>query len=107
MAAKKTATKKTTGASATKRATAPAAQSKPTATKAAAKKPVKLSDAQQKMLSQIDSKGDAGYVPANKTELRTIEKLREHKLVKRGSKDKESGNYSYMTSATGKKFLAQ
>ena len=131
MAAKKTATKKTTtgsGKSATASATtttrkvvttkatkSPAAEStakttpkaatKP-APKVAAKKPLKLSDAQEKILRQIDLAGETGYAPANKTELRSIEKLREVKLVKRGAKDKATGNTPYMTSAAGKKHLA-
>ena len=101
MAAKKTATKKVTGGATTKAAApkatkSPAAESsaktKPAA-KAPAKKPLKLSEAQDKALKQIDSAGEAGYTPTQKTELRSIEKLRELKLIKRGSKDKTSGAF--------------
>ena len=127
MAAKKTATKTATkktaatpakkaaapkaakapAASSTAAATTPAAKTKPSAAKPAAKKPVKLSDAQSKALKQIDTAGETGYTPTQKTELRSIEKLRELKLVKRGAKDKATGQYPYMTTAAGKKHLAQ
>lgn len=134
MAAKKTATKKKTTAApakpkadATRPATArkaaapkasktPAKASAPAASatasktkpapKAAAKKPLKLTDAQEKILRQIDTAGEAGYIPAQKTELRSIDKLRELKLVKKGAKDKESGNTPVLTTAAGKKHLA-
>ncbi len=66
-----------------------------------------MSDAQVRMLEQIESTTDKGYLAANKNEARTIEKLQEYKLVKRGSKDKESGVYFVLTSAAGKKFLAE
>ena len=114
MAAKKTATKTANGGVATKAAAgksskSPAADStaktKPTAKAATAKKPLKLSEAQGKALKQIDSSGESGYVPTHKLELRSIEKLRELKLVKRGAKDKVSGAYPYMTTAAGKKHL--
>ena len=115
MAAKKTATKKAAGGVATK-AKAPkaskspsaelSAKTKPTASKAPAKTPLKLSEAQAKALRQIDSSGESGYVPTQKLELRSIEKLRELKLVKRGAKDKASGAYPYMPTAAGKKHLA-
>lgn len=126
MAAKKSATKKkattagtstevssrtsaTRKASAPKAAKAPAAETstktKPVA-KTAAKKPLKLSDAQEKFLVQIESGGDSGYTPSNKTELRSIEKLREVKLVKRGAKDKATGNTPYVITAAGKKHLS-
>lgn len=126
MAAKKTATKKkpttagtttkvSSGSSATKKASAPKVTKSPAAEtstktkpapKTAAKKPLKLSDAQEKFLVQIESGGEAGYTPANKTELRSMEKLRELKLVKRGAKDKATGNTPYLITATGKKHLA-
>lgn len=119
MAAKKTATKKPTAktttarkattAKATKPAKAPAAESaaktKPAA-KAPAKKPLKLSDAQEKILKQIESAGEGGYTPSQKTELRSIDKLRELKLVKAGAKNKETGTVPFMTTAAGKKHLA-
>ncbi|WP_158633344.1 hypothetical protein [Tautonia sociabilis] len=122
MAAKKTATKKTATTNSAKASTTPkrkaaapkaantpasdsSTKTKPAA-KAPAKKPLKLSDAQEKILGLIDAAGDTGYTPAQKTELRSIEKLRELKLVKRGAKDKASGSYPYMTTAAGKKHLA-
>jgi hypothetical protein len=82
-----------------------AAKTKP-APKTATKKPLKLTDAQEKILRQIDSVGETGYVPAQKTELRSIDKLRELKLVKKGAKDKETGNIPFLTTAAGKKHLA-
>jgi histone H1/5 len=115
MAAKKTATKKTSTKSparkpaAAKTAKSPAAEpatkTKPAA-KAPAKKPLKLSDAQGKILRQIEQAGDGGYTPAQKAELRSIEKLRELKLVKAGAKDKTTGTVPYLTTAAGKKHLA-
>jgi len=121
MAAKKTATKKTAGT--TRKTSSTASKSKKTTTartsasktspatatkaKAAPKKPaVKLSSAQEAMLKKIDETAEPGYVPAQKVELRTIEKLREHKLVKRGAKDKESGFNYYMATVAGKKLLS-
>lgn len=74
--------------------------------KAPAKKALKLSDAQEKILRLIDSSGDSGYSPAQKIELRTIEKLRELKLVKKGAKDKVTGNTPYHATAAGKKHIA-
>ncbi|QDV37229.1 hypothetical protein [Tautonia plasticadhaerens] len=116
MAAKKTATKKPTAKKTTARKAptvkatkAPAAESaaktKPAA-KAPAKKPLKLSEAQEKILNQIESAGEGGYTPSQKTELRSIEKLRELKLVKAGAKNKETGVVPFMTTAAGKKHLA-
>ncbi|WP_182830406.1 hypothetical protein [Tautonia rosea] len=127
MAAKKTATKKKTTASSTKskapaaakkaaapkapkppaKTTAPAtsAKTKPAA-KAVAKKPLKLTEAQEKILRLIDAAGETGYLPAQKSELRSIDKLKELKLVKRGAKDKETGNTPFLTTGAGKKHLA-
>jgi hypothetical protein len=117
MAAKKTATKKTSTSTKTtarkpaaaKPAKSPAAEAatktKPTA-KAPAKKPLKLSEAQGKILRQIEQAGEGGYTPAQKAELRSIEKLRELKLVKAGAKDKATGAVPFLTTAAGKKHLA-
>ncbi|WP_152052182.1 hypothetical protein [Tautonia marina] len=66
---------------------------------------MKLTDAQEKILRQIEAAGEPGYTPAQKTELRSIDKLRELKLVKRGAKDKETGNTPFLTTAAGKKHL--
>src|SRR5207237_991261 len=45
-----------------------------------------------------------GYL-GDKKEARSIEALRERKLVKRGTKDKTTGNYSHSLSGTGKKHM--
>ncbi|MEW4567217.1 hypothetical protein AB1L88_05055 [Tautonia sp. JC769] len=103
--ASKTSTKATAAAPSATSTKATPAKSKP-ASKPATKKPLKLTDAQEKILRQIDSVGDAGYVPAQKTELRSIDKLRELKLVKKGAKDKETGAIPFLTTAAGKKHLA-
>lgn len=96
---------KTPAKAASPSASASSAKTKP-APKAAAKKPLKLTDAQEKILRQIEAAGEPGYNPAQKTELRSIDKLRELKLIKRGPKDKETGNTPFLTTAAGKKHLA-
>ncbi len=74
--------------------------------KAAAKKgpeaPVKLSASQGELLKKIGG-SEAGYLAAKKAEQRTIDALLERKLIKKGAKDKASGNVNYMISNAGKK----
>ena len=114
-----TSTKAGAKASAAKQETAPqqtkSANSKtePGAAKAAPKQaaakkadaPAKLSAAQSELLKKIGGAPEPGYLSEKKAELRTIEVLQEKKLIKRGSKDKTSGNYRYLISSAGKKHL--
>ena len=73
--------------------------------KKAAPAPVKLSPTQSELLKAIGGSGETGYTSQKKNEQRTIDALRERKLIKRGAKNKESGDFSYQVSAAGKKFL--
>ena len=57
------------------------------------------------MLSRIGGTGEPGYLSTKKVEARTIDALRERKLIKRGAKDKASGNFHYAISNAGKKHL--
>jgi hypothetical protein len=82
-----------------------APQAKPAAAKKAAA-PAKLSGAQSELLSKIGAADAAGYLGTKKAEQRTIEALAARKLVKKGAKDKASGNYRYLISSAGKKHLA-
>jgi hypothetical protein len=131
MAAKKSAPKKAEKAETTEKKAAPAkaapkaakpaakkaaaepvaAKTKPVAAAAApkapkapaAKKPViKLTDKQKETLKKINDSGETGYAAA-KAELRSIESLREKKLVKRVKVDKETGSATYLTTVAGKK----
>lgn len=114
MAAKKTAPKKSEATEkktaakapktvASKTAEATAAKTKPAAKPAAPKKPaLKLTDKMKETLKKIHDAGEAGY-NAVKAELRSIESLREKKLVKRLKVDKETGGATYTTTVAGKK----
>jgi len=93
---------------------APALAKPETADKAAAPKkaapkkaapPVTLAKTHAELLQKIGDAGDAGFLTSKKVELRTIEALRERKLVKRGLKDKASGHYHVTVSNAGKKHL--
>ena len=87
-------------------AAAPVAEAKASAPKAAAKKgaeaPVKLTPTQGELLKKIGG-SEAGYLAEKKAEQRTIDALLERKLIKKGAKDKASGNVNYMISSAGKK----
>ncbi len=67
--------------------------------------PAKLSAAQSELLKKIGGVPEPGYLSEKKAEQRTIEALQEKKLIKRGAKDKTSGNYRYLISSAGKKYL--
>ncbi len=87
-------------------AAGPPADAKANAPKAAAKKgaeaPVKLTATQGELLKKIGG-SEAGYLAGKKAEQRTIDALLERKLIKKGAKDKASGNVNYMISSAGKK----
>ena len=130
MAVKKTATKSSAAKAAPKKAApkkaaapkaaAPAAKAAPkkaaapkaTAAKTAAPKkaaankaaPVKLTDTQKDLLKKIGDSTEEGYL-APKAEVRVLESLQTKKLIKRGPKDKASGNYRYLVTKTGQKHI--
>ncbi len=111
-AAKKTKAKAGGKTSAAKKETAPKKTTKATFNsapkKAAPKKaaaPVKLSPSQQDLLKKIGEAAAPGYRSEKKAEQRTLDALQERKLIKRGAKDKASGNYHYLISNAGKKHL--
>lgn len=96
-AAKKAAPKKAAGAGTTATATKKAAPKKAAGPK--------LSDPQHAMLKKVSEAGETGYRADKKPENKTLEKLLEHKLVKKGKKHAESGNYHYSISKAGQKHL--
>ena len=86
----------------------PAAAAPKKAAAAAPKKaaaPVKLTEKQLEFLKQIHSAKE-GYSTAKKAEQKTLETLLDKKLIKKGAKDKASGNYRYMVSKAGEKHLS-
>ena len=56
-------------------------------------------------LKTINDTGETGYPTDKKVEIKTIESLLKHKLVKKGAKDKASGKTHYHVSSAGKKHL--
>ena len=84
-------------------APAPAPKAKAAAKPKAAA--VKLSPTQVKFLDTIAGSGDTGYSTAKPVEIKTIEALLKHKFVKKGAKDKKSGDTKYLISSAGKKHL--
>ena len=99
------ATKGATKKAATKKSAAKAGATKKAGTKAAPKKaPVKLNERQTDLLKKVHGAGEAGY-HGEKAEARTLEALRERKLVKRGAKDKVKGTHPYTASKAGTKHL--
>jgi hypothetical protein len=73
--------------------------------KKAAPAPVKLTENQLKFLKQIHETKE-GYLTAKKAEQKTIETLLVKKLIKKGAKDKTSGNFRYTVSKAGEKHLS-
>jgi hypothetical protein len=75
--------------------------------KAAPKKkaaPVRLTDKQTDLLRKIADTKEGGYI-GSKGEVKALESLQTKKLIKRGAKDKASGNYRYMVSKAGEKHV--
>jgi len=89
---------------------APVAAAKSPAPKAGAKKAavaaVKLTDRQLDFLKQIHGTKDSGYLLGKKAEQKTLDALINRKLIKKGAKDKLSGNYRYTVSKAGEKHLS-
>jgi hypothetical protein len=73
----------------------------------AAKKaaPIKLNDRQSELLRKVQGAGATGYTIGQKTEQRTIDALQERKLLKRGAKNKETGQHSYSLTKLGEKHV--
>ena len=89
---------------------APADKKAPATTvKVAVKKPapIKLTDKQAAFLKQIQSTGEPGYKGDKKAEAKSIDSLLGKKLIKKGSKDKDSGAYHYTVSKAGEKHLSE
>ncbi len=81
---------------------APANGTAPAKKKVAA---VKINERQTEFLKKIKDAGETGFETANKNDLRTIEALLERKLVKKGSKNKATGQYRYLITKAGEKHL--
>jgi hypothetical protein len=94
-------------AAAPKKAAAAAPKAAPKSAAAPKKKaaPVKLTDRQAELLRKVKDAGEAGY-PASRAEGKGLEALQTKKLIKRGAKNKESGNYHYSVSKAGDKHLS-
>ena len=93
---------------AVKAETSKAAVAPTKAVKAAPKKaaaPVKLTEKQLEFLKQIQSAKE-GYSTAKKAEQKTLDTLLDKKLIKKGAKDKASGNFRYTVSKAGEKHLS-
>jgi len=91
------------------KAETPKASAAPKKAAAAAPKkaaaPVKLTDRQLEFLKQIQGAAE-GFTTAKKAEQKTLDTLLEKKLIKKGAKDKTSGNFRYTVSKAGEKHLS-
>ncbi len=67
--------------------------------------PVKLSTRQHEFLKKIHDAGAAGYEVGLKSEQRTIDALLTRQLVKRGTKNKETGKSRFLLTKAGEKQL--
>jgi hypothetical protein len=110
-APKKKAAAQTAAKTATpKKAAAPKAAAPKKAAPAAAPKkkpaPLKLTDKQTEILKKIKDSGETGYTSAAKIEERTLEALKEKKLLKRGAKNKDTGKHHYTLTKTGEKHIS-
>lgn len=122
MAVKKTSKKSSASASATKAAPKKAAAVKKaapkkaagaTAKKAAPKKvaakkaaPVKLTDRQHDLLKSVHSKKADGYPADTKAVAKSLEQLKDKKLIKKGAKNKATGHVHYHISKAGEKHVS-
>jgi hypothetical protein len=97
-ATKKAAPKKAAGASAKK-----AAPKKAAAKKAA---PVKLTDRQTELLKAVHGTKEAGYPADTKAVAKSLEGLKDKKLIKKGAKNKTTGHVHYHISKAGEKHLS-
>ncbi len=101
---KKSAAKKET---APKKTTVKAKAAKAAPKKAAAKKaaPVKLTDRQHDLLKAVHGTKDAGYPADSKAMAKSLESLKDKKLVKKGAKNKATGHVHYHISKAGEKHI--
>ncbi len=78
----------------------------PTGEKAVAKKaaPVKLTAKQAEFLGKIHAAGEAGFEPT-KAEMRGVESLLDKKLIKKGAKNKATGQLRFHVTKAGQKHL--
>ena len=89
---------------------APKSAAAPAAAKSASPKKspaaaVKLTSTQTDLLGRVHGAVEPGYRSEKKNEQRTLDALRERKLIKRGAKHKQSGNFHYLISTAGKKHV--
>jgi hypothetical protein len=106
-AVKKTATKKAAPKkkSAPKKKAAPKASSAKSVAKKTVAASVKLTDKQVELLKKVAESKTSGYL-GPKGEGKALTSLQTKKLIKRGVKDKESGNYRFLVTKTGEKKLS-
>ncbi len=83
---------------------AKATSPKPATAKTAAA-PVKLTERQLEFLKMIHGTKEPGFLVGRKADQRTIDALMDRKLIKKGAKDRESGNFRYSVSKAGEKHL--
>jgi len=107
-APKKAAPKKTAAPkAATKAAATKAAPKKAAPKKAAPKKaaPVKLTDNQHELLKKVHGAGADGLAAKDKATTKSLEGLKDKKLIKKGAKHKTTGHVHYHVSKAGEKHL--
>ncbi len=117
MAVKKKETTKTSDASASpakaapKKTAAPQAAAKSAAPKKAAapkKKAasIKLTPNQSDLLKKVYDAGEAGLPAESKAVAKSLEALKDKKLIKKGKKNKDTGHVHYHLSKAGEKHLS-
>lgn len=117
MAVKKKETTKTSDAPASpakaapKKAAAPKAAAKSAAPKKAAapkKKAasIKLTPNQSDLLKKVHGAGEAGLPADSKAVAKSLEALKDKKLIKKGKKNKDTGHVHYHLSKAGEKHLS-
>jgi hypothetical protein len=93
---------KTAARKAAPKKAAPAGSYTPISKKSA---PARLTASQQRTLKKIALSGQGGYLTSHKAELRTLNALRERKLIKRVASPGHPGRYRYLFTAKGLKQL--
>ena len=81
---------------------------KSTPKKAAAKKatPIKLTDKQHELLKNVHAKKAEGLAADSKAIAKSLEQLKDKKLVKKGAKNKATGHVHYHISKAGEKHVS-
>jgi hypothetical protein len=67
--------------------------------------PIQLSEKQTAFLQSIRSAGHPGFRSGKKGDIKNLEALLNKKLIKKGSKDKATGDYHYTLSKAGERHL--